>query len=192
MMREKRVYFARCLGPKGEPIGAIKIGCSYGHEDRLVSIGRNLPFSLKLIARVPGHLVLETACHLYLRNHRIDGEYFHDNEVVQKFVAGAQARCAAFPQFTADPCDEVHPMAMEGFMSFHGVSLEEVCKFLSIPLKRHEGKISGKYNGKLVAATGLLAQARNQHPHWPRDAISGMAGKRHYSVTAPMEAETAA
>ena len=78
----QRVYFARCIGPKGDPIGAYKVGCSYGHNDRVQQFTANLPFTAELVAVTPGSLVMEACCHLWLKPYRIAGEYFSDAQPV--------------------------------------------------------------------------------------------------------------
>lgn len=175
----RQVYFARCIGPTGEPIGAIKVGCSYGFSDRLAAIGRNQPFKLEAIASVPGHLVLEKACHLYLRRHRIDGEYFHENEAVMSFINRAKEAGGAFYYFTDSGFDHLPEKSVEAFMGYHGVSIEDVCEFLSVPVKRHKGKLDGKHNVAIVAATAILAQSEGRFVHWPGDALRGLCGELH-------------
>ena len=88
--RTPRVYFARCIGPTGDPIGAYKIGYSHGWNERVKQIGSGLPFTVEVDATVLGGRVMETALHLTLKEDCISGEYFHARGKVLELVE----RCA--------------------------------------------------------------------------------------------------
>ena len=87
----RMVYFAECIGPEG-PIGAIKIGCSYGHADRLKQISSGMPFSLELLTAVTGAQVLEKICHIAFKDANISGEYFRKTEKLLTCIEYAKAR----------------------------------------------------------------------------------------------------
>jgi hypothetical protein len=161
-------------------MGAIKVGCSYGWQDRITSVARNLPFSLEPIAVVQGHLVMEKAVHIYLRKHRIDGEYFHENDVVTKFLDGVVSRGCAFHYFHDMGSDHTPDGAVDAFMKYHGISLREVCDLLEVPIKRYEKRGNSKPNKSIVAATALLAQKDARYVTWPDDALRGLLGEVHY------------
>lgn len=183
MNRLRQVYFARCIGPHKTPMGAIKIGCSYGHELRLQSIARNQPFTLELITAVPGEMVTEAMVHLYLSRHRIDGEFFHENQVVMRYVEQVAARGAAFHYIEdAGNADHLPAKALEAFMRYHGISLDEVARYLQRDLKHLVGKLEGVRNRNIVAATAILAQTDGRYVSWPRDCIFGLLGEVHPSI----------
>lgn len=188
-MRERRVYFARCIGPHKTPIGAIKIGCSFGHEDRLAAIGRNQPFTLELITTVPGEMITEAMIHLYLRRHRIGGEFFHENQVVMRFIEAAAERGRAFYYIDdVGAADNLPKEAIEAFMAFHGITIRDVCAHLERDPKAYENKLSGSKNRMIIAATAILAQMDQRFVSWPRDCILGLLGQVHYNVAPTLPA----
>lgn len=186
-MRDRSVYIARCLGPNGDPIGAIKVGCSFGFDKRLEAVARNQPFTLELITHVPGHLIMEKACHLYLKKYRIDGEFFHESEAVMKFANTAKERGTAFYYFSDDGFDHLPEKAVQAFMEYQGISLDAVCEYLGVPLKRYAGKLDGKRNSTVIAAAALLAQSQGRFVNWPGDALRGLVGERHFALSAKRE-----
>jgi hypothetical protein len=185
-MRVRTVYFARCLTPFGTPMGAIKIGCSYGHEDRLRAVAANQPYSLQLIGAVPGEYVTEAMVHLYLKRHRISGEFFHENRYVMKFVESAVERGTAF-QFINDvgAGDNLPDEALNAFMEYHGLTLEMVCEYLERDPAIYRGKAPPK-NRKLLAAALIMAQRADgpggRYVYWPADVVHGLLGHRHRNV----------
>lgn len=177
----QKVYFARCIGPRGEPIGAYKIGCSCGHNDRLQSLTANLPFTVELRAIAVGGMFMEAACHLALRQHRIAGEYFHECPEVDKFVDRVARTGDAFYRISesADrydrigfPTDLITP-----FMAYHGVTLADACRRMGTTTSRYEKVKSLGKNRKLAAAVALVAAERGQFVSWPADVIRAMQGE---------------
>lgn len=189
----RKVYFARCIGPRGEPIGAYKIGCSHGYNDRVNSLAANLPFSLELVAVAPGGWIMEHACHLRLRQHRIGGEYFHASDDVEGFIGNVAETGHPFRYIFDDGTDMHRTMTTHDmvalFMKYHRVSLQEACLFLGSSPKRYEGK---KLNLKIAAATALVAASREQPVHWPMDALGGLTGEHAISLAMGPRAEAAA
>ena len=178
MSKAQSVYFAKCIGPNGEPLGAYKIGCSYGHNDRIKAAAHNLPFSLELITAVPGGMVLEAACHINLKAHRIGGEYFHASPAVEKFIDRAADNGTAFFFITDTGSHNIANGAVEAFLKFHGITAKEICERLGRP-PSDAAKMEAKNfrNNKWVAAACLIAASREQFAHWPQDALNGLLGK---------------
>jgi hypothetical protein len=183
-MRRQEVYFARCMTPFGTPMGAIKVGCSHGHELRLRAIGSNQPYNLNLIGTVPGGWITEAMVHLYLRRHRVAGEFFFDNQYVVSFVEAALSRDRAF-HFIEDAGsgDNLPAEAFAAFMDYHGLTIELVCEYLERDPSPYVGKVSGLKNRKLIAGALIAAQRADgpcgRYVHWPRDCIFGLLGQRH-------------
>lgn len=180
----RQVYFAECFGPTGAPIGAYKIGCSYGMEDRLKQIGGGLPFTLELRASVTGDLVMEKICHLALAEHKIGGEYFHASERVVNVVKYAAAHGRAFPWIEDLGESDTPDGAVKAFMDYHGVELAEVCDVLGLKPFQYEKRLADKKykNRNMVAATAIVANRRGQYVRWPTDAMHGLLGDISYQL----------
>lgn len=184
MNRPRMVYFARCLGPWGTPMGAIKVGCSYGHELRVKAISSNQPYSLELITAVPGEMLLETLVHLYLQKHRIAGEFFHENAYVTEYLEGVIERGTAFVQMDAPPQGDYLPDgSLDAFLKYHGLTLNRVFEFLGREPKVI-ADIGRMKNRKLIAAAMLIArwEGDGRYVHWPADCVRGLLGEVHPHV----------
>ncbi len=177
--RSKRVYFAKCVGPLG-PIGAYKIGCSHGWNERVKQLSANLPFTLELEASVPGGMFLEAFCHHHLKDSRIGGEYFREDERVMKVVERAAKQGCAYSYVTDSSSGRDIPEgALGAFLTYHGVTLQEVSLRLGIPFSRLE-RVTAKprfQSRRLLAAAAFVAQSREQFVNWPEDALSGLLGE---------------
>lgn len=180
----RQVYFAECLGPNGAPIGAYKIGCSHGWEDRLKQISSGLPFTLELRAAVTGDLVMEKICHLALAEHKISGEYFHASERVVKVATYAAHHGRAFPWIEDLGESDTPDGAVKAFMDYHGVELAEVCEILGYKISQYEKRLAdSKYkNRNMVAAAAIVANRRGQYVCWPTDAMHGLLGDISHQV----------
>lgn len=176
----RKVYFARCIGPRGEPMGAYKIGCSFGHNDRIKAQTVSLPFSLELVAVTPGGRVMETACHMWLRDHRIGGEYFLDSPDVQAMVDRAAETGEAFSRIHDDGSDDHHSVTQDkivgAFMAYHKVSLVDACAYAKVPVRRFQSS-GAKKTLKLAAAAALIASNQGHNVSWPLDAFAGLEGR---------------
>lgn len=172
------VYFARCIGPSGAPLGAYKIGCSHGHGTRIKAVTVNLPFTLELIATTQGGLVTEAACLLHLREYRIRGEYVAENDATTFFMRRVVATGSAF-HFLNDLGDFVEGDEwLEPFLAYHGVTLAEACEVLGKSVKQYENSKTIGRNRRLIAAAALVAMDRQQYVRWPTDVIKGLQGER--------------
>jgi hypothetical protein len=180
----RQVYFAECIGPNGQPIGAYKIGCSHGWSDRLKQISSGLPFSLELRALVLGDLVMEKICHIALKDHCISGEYFHASEKVVKVAERAAKTGRAFPMIEDLGESRVPEGAVKAFMEYHGVDLGEVCEILGFQASQYEKRLANsKYKSRnMVAAVAVVANRREQYVCWPTDAMRGLLGEVHHLV----------
>jgi hypothetical protein len=179
MKGARQVYFAECIGPTGAPMGAYKIGCSFGLEDRLYQVGATLPFTLELRAAITGDLVMEKICHLALAEHKIAGEYFHASERVLSVVKHAAKHGRAFP-WIEDLGESAAPDgAVKAFMDYHGVNLADVCGILGLKPSQYEKRLAeSKYrNRNMVAATAIVANRRGHYVCWPTDALRGLLGE---------------
>jgi hypothetical protein len=174
----RQVYFAECIGPLG-PIGAIKIGCSYGWSDRLKQISSGLPFTLELRALISGDLVMEKICHLALKEYCISGEYFHPSERVLKVIKRASETGRAFPLIEDLGESSTPEGAVKAFMDFHDVTLAEVCEILGFPASQYERRLANsKYKSRnMVDAAAIVANRREQFVKWPTDALRGLLGE---------------
>ena len=180
----RKVYFARCVNHRGQPIGAYKIGCSSDHIGRMRSVANTLPFSLELVAVTPGSLMMEAACHLRLREHRVGGEYFSDADEVEKFVRRVAETGNAF-YYIKDSAGDHHRLEQSDlltpFMEYHGVTLKEACLRMGTTVDRYEKLKSFGKNRRLIAAAALVAASREQYVNWPIDVILGLKGERAVS-----------
>ncbi len=176
--RSQRVYFATCIGPLG-PMGAIKIGCSHRWNERVAGLTANLPFSLKMEASVPGGIVLEATCHLRLEKHRIGGEYFIDNEETRRMVDRAASEGQPFLYIRDDGSEYLPDGAVQAFLRFHEISLQEVSLRLGVPAKKFEAAMQKPrfHNRRVIAAAALIAAGRDQWVSWPDNAIRGLLGE---------------
>lgn len=177
--RSQRVYFARCIGPRGDPIGAYKIGCSHGMDMRVRQLTANMPFTAELVASVPGSYVLEAICHLSLKADHIRGEYFHASERLERIVDYAAREGVAFSYINDLGTREVPDGALQAFMRYHDVSVEDFCEVLGGSPKQYEKQLAKpRYNPrKTVAAVAIAASRRLQYVNWPNDALLGLCGK---------------
>lgn len=179
----RMVYYADCIGPTGESIGAYKIGCSYGFNNRVKQLASNLPFSLDVVAAVPGGLITEAAVHLFLKQDKIGGEYFRKSEAVCEYVDAVTKRGTAFWHFeegaTLRGDDKVEAPIVRAFMDYHGISDDEVVERLglakSIYAKSHKQRFG---NRKWIAAIAVILCERKQYCTWPHDALAGVVGKK--------------
>lgn len=73
------LYFLRC----GD---AVKVGRSFYPRARLSSFRHDIPGKMEFIAIMPNYGVLERACHEYLRDWRIAGEWFFDCYKVYELI----------------------------------------------------------------------------------------------------------
>lgn len=193
-MSGRMVYFAECIGPKGAPIGAYKIGCSYGWQSRLKQVSSGLPFSLEIRAAVPGDLVLERICHLALKEYCISGEYFHASERVIKVAKYAAENGRAF-QLIEDLGEHTVPDgSVKAFMGFHDVTLADICTLLGVAPSQYEKRIEkSKYKSRnLIAAAAVVANRRGQYVRWPTDAMRGLLGEINHKVKQEREKAQAA
>jgi hypothetical protein len=185
MNRPRTVYFARCLSPWGTPMGAVKIGCSYGHELRLKAVAANQPFTMELLTTVPGEMQMEATVHLHLRKHRISGEFFHENAYVMAYIERVKERGSAFAHIEApSQGDSVPEGALEGFLKFHALPVGRIFDFLGHPPQRGF-KIGNTTNRKVVAAALLVAGSEGQYGRnvqWPADCLRGLLGEVHCQV----------
>lgn len=177
----QRVYFAKAICPNGEPMGAYKIGCSHGFNDRIKQLSATLPFSLEVVATVPGGIITEAAVHLFLKEHRIAGEYFHANAVVEEFVAKAERRGSAFYHFQEGAALRGHsgivPEASVAFMRYHGLSEDEIRKRIGTSSTVYQKQRAQRFgNRKWIAAMAVILCERGQFCTWPHDVLESMAG----------------
>lgn len=179
-MKQRQVYFAKCIGPTGEPIGAYKIGCSYSVEERIKAVGSGLPFTAVIEAVIPGGLVMEAAIHLRFKAHKLGGEYFRaDQELIDR-VAHAAKHGEAFTEFhDSGGSDAVPDGAVAAFLNYHDISVADVCERLGIPLNSYDKAITKPRfsSRRVVAAAGLVAILRKQRAHWPDDALRNLCGE---------------
>lgn len=179
--RTKRVYFARCIGPTGEPIGAYKIGCSHGWNERVKQVASNLPFTLEVEATVQGGYVMEKVIHILLKHEKISGEYFHARGDVVSFVQTCAERGSPFWYISdVGGSDTLPDGALHAFMRYHGVTLAEACRELGVSLSSMESRAAKKsYSAsKIIAAVAIVAAHRQQYVNWPTDALLGLLGKK--------------
>lgn len=171
-MTNGRVYFARCYTAKGADMGAIKVGCSYHVPNRLLAVECNQPFNLRLVGTCPGTLFEEAVAHLWLKSHRIGGEFFHDHPDVVSFMEEAITK-QVFP-LGISVAREHMPSAEEAkyFMQRHGLTIADLAAATGVrstmtyapPFKRGVAP-----NRRIVAAMMVAALRKGQRINWPRD-----------------------
>jgi len=173
------------MGPDGQPIGAYKIGCSHGWQDRLKQIGSGLPFSLELRAAVSGDLVLERICHLSFKEDCISGEYFRPSERLLRCVKTANEYGRIFTLIEDLGESTVPDGAVQAFMDFHAVNLDEVCRVLGVPPGQYEKRVANsKYRSRnIVAAAAVVASRKGHYVRWPTDALRGLLGEINAKVS---------
>jgi hypothetical protein len=185
-MIDRRVYFARCIGPWGTPLGAIKVGCSHVPESRLKSVATCQPYTIEVLAIVPGGFVMEAVVHQYLRKHRISGEFFHENAFVAGYVDAVAHRGAAFEDIEADPQGDVVPTgAFDGFLKYHGLTIEQVSEYLG-----RQRVVANTASNKVIAGALLLANRSSSYGRsvqWPADCLRGLLGEVHGHIRPRIE-----
>lgn len=193
--RSQKVYFARCIGPSGEPLGAYKIGCSHGWNERIKQIASGLPFTLEVDAVTQGGFMMERALHLYLEEYRISGEYFHARGEVLETVKRCMETGNPFVLAMIKDLGpkEVPDGALSGFMRYHGIELSEVCEFLGIKQKEYEKRAEkpGFRSSKVAAAVAIIAAVNGQYVEWPTDALNGLLGEESAIMVRNREAAAA-
>lgn len=187
----QEIYMAACIGPNGDRMGAYKFGCSAGWSDRVKAVTANLPFTLEVEAVVPGGLFIEYACHLHLRDYRIAREYFRDCEEVRAFIAAAARRGHAFESIREyDDIDVSFVECVAGFMSHHGISIDDACRRGGLTKTYYANKAGDlvKPSRKLLAAAALVAAERGHSVRWPGDGARGLK-KQKYGVNGRVDAQ---
>lgn len=192
--RSQKVYFGRCIGPTGEPLGAYKIGCSHGWNERIKQVVSGLPFSIEVDAVTQGGFVMETALHLILKDERISGEYFYARGKVLELVNRCIETGSPFARIKDLGPRSTPDGALQGFLTYHGVALSEVCDFLGIKQSDYEKRAAKKAyrSTKVVAAVAIIAARRGQYVDWPTDALSGLLGEESPILTKTRGAARAA
>lgn len=186
----QQVYFAKCIGPTGEPIGAYKIGCSHGWKDRVKSVTANLPFTLEVEAVTPGGLVMERIVHIMMKKRRIAGEYFHDHSDIHGLIAKINRSGRAFDRITDLASCNLPDGTIQNFMKYHGVTLSDACKTIGKSLAYYEKRSprTAFKSNVVTAAVAITAYRRGQYVEWPTDAIRGFLGDVAPGCTVSMEA----
>jgi len=184
MDRTQKVYFAKCIGPTGDPIGAYKVGCSHGWAVRIKQVAYNQPFSLEVEAVVPGSYMMEAAVHIILKEHRIAGEYFRSTPEVVAMVNTAANTGNPFARIKDLGSENLPDEALHALMKFHDVSLAEACEVLGISDKEYKVKAAKPRfkSSRLTAAVAIVAARRGQFVTWPTDAVRGLIGEQNCDV----------
>lgn len=167
-----RVYFARCFTARGVDMHAIKIGCSFNLPHRLDGVTCCQPYDCKLIATVPGELFEEAVCHLWLKSHRIAGEYFHDDPEVMEFIAACE-RDGKLPLPMLVSRDHL-PDADEArnFMARHELTIADLARAAGVQSPRsYEVQLKpGKSpNRRFIAAMMTAALRKGRSIDWLAD-----------------------
>jgi hypothetical protein len=167
------VYFARCFTARGLDMSAIKIGCSYHLPDRLDALACNLPFDCRLITQCPGSLFEEAIAHLWLKSHRIAGEYFHDAPEVLDFVSEVE-RTGRFPLKLSVASEYPLPTMAEArnFMARHGLVVADLAAASGVQSPSgYAGMIKRdlKPNRRFIAAMVVAALRKGRRVHWRSD-----------------------
>jgi hypothetical protein len=169
---DSQVYFARCLTANGADMGAIKIGCTYSLDVRLVAIGHSLPFHCEVITSCAGTMFEESAVHLWLADHRISGEYFHDAPEVLRFVAAVQEK-RKLPLHLTIRNEYPFPSMDEAFnfMARHGLAADDLSALTRTRTVTYQNMIArrDKPNRRFIAALMVAALKKGHHVDWRRD-----------------------
>jgi hypothetical protein len=178
--RSQKVYMAHCVGPDGNRIGAVKIGCSHGWNERIKDVTANLPFTLELAAVVPGGFFMEAACHLYLKSERIGGEYFLSSEKTLKLLSSSAKDGQAFQYISDSGSHEASADMIKGLLEYHDISVDDACERAGISASYVKGRAGGleKPSRKLLAGAALVASSRHQFCNWPDDGFKGLLGEK--------------
>jgi hypothetical protein len=168
----RQVYFARCIAANGADMGAIKIGCSYQPLDRVGAVSALQPYECKLLATCAGTMLEEAIAHLWLREHRIAGEFFHDTPEVMAFVDEV-IRTGAFPVRFRIGASEYLPSMAEAtaFMARHGLVVDEMQALTGATSTtyRDQIKLGKRPNRRFIAAMMVAALRRGHRINWPQD-----------------------
>jgi len=167
------VYFAKCIAANGMDMDCIKIGLSHEPVDRVVSVSIQLPFSCELIASVPGDVFLEHFVHMWLRSHKVGGEYFHARgEVLQIAEYARQHGKLPFKVYETGE-DNWHRVDVPSYMSKHGITFKEVERLSGVTAGLYRKLIERKPcgNRRFLAALAVTAIKRGLSVTWQRDFI---------------------
>lgn len=178
--RSQKVYMAHCIGPEGNRIGAVKIGCSHGWNERIKDVVANLPFTLEIAAVVPGGFFMEAVCHLHLKEERIGGEYFRSSERTLGFVSRCAETGEAFRYISDTGAFECSLDMIKAFLSYHSVSAKEACERAGLAASYYIGKsgLLEKKSREVLAAAALVAASRGQYSTWPGHGLQGQTAKK--------------
>jgi hypothetical protein len=181
----RQVYFARCIAANGADMGAIKIGCSYHPLDRVGAVSALQPYDCRVLASCPGTMLEESVAHLWLRDHRIAGEFFRDAPEVMAFVDEVAGH-GRFPERLAIGASEYLPNMTQAknFMARHSVGVDEMQALTGATSSayRDQIKLGKNPNRRFIAAMIVAALRRGHRVNWPQDLMA---------ETAPTEGQAA-
>ncbi len=166
------VYFARCIAANGMDMQAVKIGCSYGHLNRVASIGLLLPFHCELIGAIPGCMLTEDFIHMWLDAEKIGGEYFHARGETLRVVEHVRL----FGSLPSDmrgyqSATDIDTIAADiaGFMRRNRITFEDTERLAGVRANYHRRLIEREPHGnrRFIAALAVTAVRKGLAISWP-------------------------
>lgn len=167
-----KVYFATCHAPDGYDMKVVKIGCAADPEKRVKMVQTGQPFDCRLVTSMPGDLFMEYFVHMWLRQERISGEFFHmRGRAVELIDYVSRHRRHPFPLKNTGPERSFRTLDVVQFMDRHGISLADVKKAAGITCNGYEALLKKEKcgNRRFLAALCVTAVKRGVSIAWPRD-----------------------
>lgn len=166
------LYFAKCLAPDGYDLNVVKIGCAEKPEKRIKSVATNQPFTCELVATAPGGMFLEHFTHMWLRNHKLTGEFFHNRGEVAELMEYVRKHGRhPFPISFRGPEGWFKTLDLVHFMDKFGISMRDVSKTAGVTFSSYDALLKREQcgNRRLLAAVSVTAVRRGFHITYPAD-----------------------
>ncbi len=166
------VYFAGCYAPDGYDMKVVKIGCANDPAQRVQMVQTGQPFDCRLLAQMPGDTFMEYFVHMWLRDERISGEYFHmRGKTIELVNYVARHGRHPFPIEKVGPEGWFTTLDLVQFMDRHDIDLADVKKHAGITCNGYEALLKREKcgNRRFLAALCVTAVKRGISIAWPTD-----------------------
>lgn len=173
---KSHVYFARCISWNGADLDAIKIGLSVWPQHRVRAVASQQPFVCELIGQFPGDMFAEYFVHMWLRQHKLGGEFFKaEGEVLRLADHARKTGELPFPIFEENPNRPwtFQAIRIDDYMERHSITFDDIEADAGVAGDYHRKHFArgGGPNRRFLAALAVCAVKRGLEVHWPLDFI---------------------
>lgn len=168
------IYFARCIGWDGTDMHAFKIGMSHVPDERTAAISSQLPFACEIVATAPGDLFVEGVVHMWLRNHKLGGEYYKaEGETLVLVEFAKRHGRLPFPITHDGNTYSLADVDIKSFMEKHGLDFDEVERLAGVSAGYYRKLFDDgtRFNRRFLAAVAVSVMRRGFSVQWPLDFI---------------------